>query len=131
MKGFAWNRQKGEPRRRGPATSLPFESAIELVDVIWHFLPALVMPAHPAMAHPSDLYAHRSLSSVAIARKAAATAAIDGECVVSAIGTHLLVHMFFSNLLTDTLQRLARSRDNLSHPRPIGVMHVAHLLDAC
>ena len=37
---------RGTTTERGPATSLPFESAIELVDVIWHFFPALVMPAH-------------------------------------------------------------------------------------
>ena len=50
MKGLAWSKQKAEPRRRGPATSLPFESTIELVCVIWHFLPALVIPVQLAMA---------------------------------------------------------------------------------
>ena len=42
----------GEPRRSGPATGLPFESAIELVGVIWHLFPARVMPVQEAIAQP-------------------------------------------------------------------------------
>ena len=33
----------GPTRRNGPETSLPFESVIELVDVIWHLFPVRVV----------------------------------------------------------------------------------------
>jgi hypothetical protein len=47
---FAWSRQNREPRRSVPATGLPFVSAIELVDVIWHLFPARGLPEQVAMA---------------------------------------------------------------------------------
>ena len=44
--GFAWNKQYGEPRRSGPAASLPLASVMEVSDVIWQRLPARVVPKH-------------------------------------------------------------------------------------
>ena len=34
MNGLAWNKQSGDPRRSGPATSRPLESTMELACVI-------------------------------------------------------------------------------------------------